>query len=92
MIVYKCDVCDKTETAPTAAYDMRCMPPIGWLTRRGRTTSNHEVYVVVCSKVCGEEYDAVEAKQVGFSWSPVIVSSDDGFKGIFPLKARRGRK
>lgn len=87
MIIYKCDVCATCADAPTAAWDMRHCPPLGWFTRRGMTKAMYEVNVVVCSKTCGDAYDLAEVEQVGLSWSKVIVITDDSdFKGIFPLK------
>ena len=92
MITYKCDVCDKTAPAPTAAFEMRSCPPLGWFVRRGLTKDRHEVHVVVCSKACGDRYDRAEAEEVGFSWTPIVVSTnDEGFKGIFPIKVKKPR-
>lgn len=89
MITYKCDVCDKTAPAPTAAYHMQSCPPLGWLARRGLTKDHHEVYVIVCSKACSARYDRAEAEQVGFSWMPIVVTTNDkDFKGVFPIKVK----
>lgn len=90
MITFKCDACDKTAPAPTALWDMRTCPPLGWFSRRGLSPDRYEVLVVVCSQKCSGVYDKAEAEAVGQVWNKIVVTTDDEeFKGVFPIPVRR---
>lgn len=96
MITYKCDVCGKSASAPTALWEMRSCPPLGWLLRRGLAPTHrgkHEVQVIVCSEACSGAYDVAESEQVGAVWTKIVVTTndDEDFEGVFPVKVGKRR-
>lgn len=96
MINYICDACGKTAPAPTAEWDLRHCPPLGWFTRRGvalAASGKYTVFVIVCGEKCCSAYDMAEVEQVGMHWNKTVITTDDSsFKGLFPINPTKVKR
>jgi hypothetical protein len=85
MLMWKCDVCQKTGESPTSLQQFTVMPS-GWRWRDGLVPAGKDkngVRIHTCSKECAQRYDQAEVERVGLSWVLAPVSGQAGlsFKG-----------